>query len=94
MLVEHYDEVVLRAEVEALTGFCIDADVMSSANIRQVLVAHLRRGLGKANVMLQRPLRRGGFTESERVAAYLRSLEGGVRRRIGLSDELWPAGGA
>lgn len=81
------DDPALRTQLEVVTAFCLDATVMNSAHIRQIILAHLRRGITTPTAATSpQPLRRGGFTETERVAAYIEGLSSGARRRIRLCD--------
>ena len=64
---------------------CFEYNVSQSSNIARILQAYAEGAVYALDDVTAAPLRRKGFSEDERVAAYLRGLGPG-RRRVTVGD--------
>lgn len=60
---------------EEIAAFCSQHVILQAKNMQQIALAHCRLGITTPDAHMAIPLRREGFSEDERVRAYLYGLE-------------------
>ena len=72
----------LGEQATRIADFCAQFLVITTGNVRKVARVHARAGIGPPDPRNAAPLRRQGFSETERVEAYVQALETGKTRLI------------
>ena len=79
------EQATLAKAVDQIVRTCFDLGVMRSDCVAEIVRVHIAGGYLAMDPTLAVPLRWRGFSEEERVIAYLRGFEDG-RRRVHLHE--------
>lgn len=69
-------------QADQIARFCSDYMILRVENMRRITRAHLKLGVTTPEPHMTVPLRRKGFSEDERVRAYLYALEDKKKRLV------------